>query len=53
MALEHVAIWTEQLEVLKDFYAKFFDGVPNEKYTNEKSSFKVTSSVFNRARDLN
>ena len=40
MTLEHVAIWTQQLEVLKDFYVKFFDGVPNEKYTNEKKQFQ-------------
>lgn len=40
MTLEHVAIWTEYLEELKDFYVKFFDGVPNEKYTNEKKQFQ-------------
>jgi len=39
MTLEHVAIWTDQLEVLKDFYVKFFHGVANEKYTNEKKQF--------------
>ena len=40
MSLEHGAIWTEQLEVSKNFYVKFFDGVPNEKYTNEKKQFQ-------------
>lgn len=40
MTLEHVAIWTKQLEVLKNFYVKFFGGVPNEKYTNEKKQFQ-------------
>ena len=40
MTLEHVAIWTERLEALKDFYVKYFDGVPNEKYTNEKKQFQ-------------
>ena len=39
MTLEHVAIWTDQLEALKDFYARFFHGVANEKYTNEKKQF--------------
>lgn len=39
MTLEHVAIWTDQLEALKDFYVKFFHGVANEKYTNEKKQF--------------
>lgn len=39
MTLEHVAIWTDQLEALKDFYVKFFHAVANEKYTNEKKQF--------------
>jgi len=39
MTLEHVAIWTDQLETLKDFYVKYFDGVPNSKYTNESKQF--------------
>ena len=43
MTLEHVAIWTNQLEKLKDFYVKYFDGVPNSKYTNEVKQF---SSYF-------
>lgn len=39
MTLEHVAIWTERLEELKDFYVKYFHGVPNQKYTNHKKQF--------------
>src|SRR4051812_27208007 len=39
MTLEHVAIWTNQLEVLKDYYVKYFDGQPNQKYSNEKKGF--------------
>ena len=38
--LEHIAIWTTQLEVLKDYYTKYFDGVPNEKYENSGKSFE-------------
>jgi lactoylglutathione lyase len=40
MTLEHVAIWTSQLEVLKDFYIRFFNGVPNEKYINPQKKFE-------------
>jgi lactoylglutathione lyase len=40
MTLEHVAIWTSQLEVLKDFYTRFFDGVANQKYINPKKKFE-------------
>ena len=43
MILEHVAIWTDKLEELKDFYVKYFDGLSNKKYTNEAKQF---SSYF-------
>jgi lactoylglutathione lyase len=39
MTLEHVAIWTDNLELLKDYYVKYFGSVPNEKYTNENNQF--------------
>jgi lactoylglutathione lyase len=39
MTLEHVAIWTSDLERLKAYYQKYFGGIPNEKYTNEKRGF--------------
>ena len=40
MTLEHVAIWTTELETLKDYYVRYFDGVPNEKYVNPKKGFE-------------
>ncbi len=43
MTLEHVAIWTNQLEQLKDFYCTYFNGVAGEKYTNLSKQF---SSYF-------
>lgn len=39
MILEHVAIWTNQLEVLKEYYQKYFGGQSNDKYINEKRGF--------------
>jgi len=39
MTLEHVAIWTDKLEELKDYYTKYFGGTSNDKYTNEKNQF--------------
>ena len=36
MKLEHVAIWTHQLESLKDFYVLYFEAIPNDKYISEK-----------------
>lgn len=40
MTLEHVAIWTNNLERLKTFYCTYFGGVSNEKYVNPNKNFK-------------
>ena len=40
MTLEHVAIWTDNLERLKNYYGRYFDGVSNEKYTNTGKQFE-------------
>ena len=43
MKIEHIAIWTSDLEKMKNFYLKFFDLKSNEKYYNPKKKF---SSYF-------
>ena len=40
MTLEHVAIWTNQLEALKEYYIQYFGAQPNEKYTNVQKQFQ-------------
>jgi lactoylglutathione lyase len=40
MIIDHVAIWTLQLEKLKDYYVKYFNGRANEKYLNKDSHFE-------------
>jgi len=40
MTLEHVAIWTNNLEALKDYYIKYFQAVCNNKYSNNKKGFE-------------
>jgi lactoylglutathione lyase len=40
MKLEHIALWTRQLEILKDFYVRYFNGVANEKYINPSKGFE-------------
>jgi lactoylglutathione lyase len=39
MTLEHAAIWTNDLEKLKDYYVKYFDAMPNGKYFNPRKNF--------------
>ena len=43
MYIEHLAIWCRDLETMKDFYIKYFHGVPNNKYHNPNKQF---SSYF-------
>lgn len=40
MRIAHVAIWTQKLDEMRDFYIKYFNGESNEKYTNEKKAFE-------------
>ncbi len=46
MTLEHVAIWTDQLEELKNYYSNYFGGTPNSKYTNETKHFQSYFLTF-------
>ena len=43
MKIEHVALWVDNLEDIKNFYVKYFDMVSNEKYLNPHKQF---SSYF-------
>ncbi len=36
MRIEHLAIWADNIELLRNFYMKYFDMQSNEMYTNEK-----------------
>jgi lactoylglutathione lyase len=40
MTLEHVAIWTKDLEKLKNYYTRYFNARPNDKYINAKNNFE-------------
>jgi len=43
MKIDHIAIWTNQLEELRSFYMKYFGANSNEKYFNPTKKF---SSYF-------
>ena len=43
MKIEHVAIWSQDIEHLKSFYERYFPATANDKYTNIKKDF---SSYF-------
>ena len=39
MKIAHIAVWTSQLESLKEFYVQNFDATANEKYQRPDGSF--------------
>lgn len=43
MHIDHIAIWTNDLEKIKNFYLKYFECTVNDKYVNLKKQF---SSYF-------
>ena len=43
MRFEHAAIWTRDLERLRDFYERYLGGRPGERYVNDANGF---SSYF-------
>ncbi|RFS15708.1 VOC family protein [Emticicia sp. C21] len=40
MIIEHLAIWVRDLELMRSFYVKYFNGKSNEKYRNDKKNFE-------------
>ena len=40
MNIAHIAIWTKDLEAMKDFYIRYFKGESNEKYINPIKQFE-------------
>ena len=53
MQLTHIALWTNHLERLRDFYVKYFNGKSNEKYVNPKKGFASLSRVAPLWRSCN
>lgn len=40
MILEHIAIWTQNIELLRDYYVKYFGGTAGKKYVNHETGFE-------------
>lgn len=39
MRIEHIAIWVSDLEMMRQFYEKYFNALSNQKYHNERTGF--------------
>lgn len=46
MKIEHVALWTNDLENMKRFYSKYFHAIANNKYTNHQKHFESYFLTF-------
>lgn len=47
--IDHIAIWVEDLEKMREFYCKYFDGVSNQKYENRVKGFESYFISFDGA----
>lgn len=47
--IDHIAIWVEDLEKMREFYCKYFDGVSNQKYENKIKGFESYFISFDGA----
>ena len=52
MKIEHVALWTQNLERMRDFYVEFFGGKSNVKYVNPKKGFESYFITFDSGARL-
>jgi len=46
MHIEHIALWTDQLESLVAFYETYFDAAAQPKYINPKTHFESVFLTF-------
>ena len=49
MKLEHIALYVQDLERAKNFYMKYFNAVPNEKYHNSRTNLMTYFLTFDDA----
>jgi lactoylglutathione lyase len=52
MKIDHVAIWTTQLEILKSYYVRYFNGRANNKYVNKETGFESYFISFDSGSSL-
>lgn len=52
MKLEHVALWTGDIEGMKAFYQRYFDAQANKKYINQKNRFQSYFLTFSSGARL-
>jgi lactoylglutathione lyase len=52
MKIEHIALWTHDLERSRTFYEAYFNGTANKKYTNDARQFTSYFLTFDSGARL-
>ena len=52
MRIEHLALWSRDIERLRQFYERYFDAESNSKYTNRNSQFQSYFLAFSSGARL-
>ena len=52
MHIEHLAVWTKNLERMKEFYETYFNATSNSLYVNQKKQFKSYFLTFDSGARL-
>lgn len=53
MKIEHLALWVENLEMMKDFYCHYFNLSSGEKYHTQSKTSPPISSLSSQVPELN
>lgn len=49
MKIEHLAMWVDDLELMRQFYITYFDGKSNDKYVNISKDFSSYFITFGKS----
>jgi lactoylglutathione lyase len=52
MKIEHIAVWSKDIECLKAFYEKYFNAISGNKYTNPQKSYSSYFLAFSSGARL-
>ncbi|TDB68291.1 hypothetical protein EZE20_04475 [Arundinibacter roseus] len=52
MKIDHIALYTNQLELIREFYCTYFDAKSNEKYVNPRKGFESYFLTFSTGARL-
>ena len=50
MKIEHLGLWVQDLELMRNFYLKYFDTGSGEKYINAKKQFQAYFISFGESK---